>query len=467
MAIEAKIFRDNDIRGVYPRDLDEGVMYKIGQALREVFAVKKVAIGHDMRASSPTLVRALSDGLLSQGVDVLQLSMISTPMAYFAAATLSVDLAMIVSSSHNPKEYNGLILAKRGGLPTSEEELSKLLEEALAPTERVAKEKGKEEQYNLLDRWLEHVLSMIDIKKIKPLKVVFDAGNSVEAVELSPVLRRLTKIKAEKLYFVPDGSFPNHIPNPLLPEAMVEVRKKVVAMGADVGFAYDGDGDRVIMVDEKGEIVDGSTMTAFLAKEILARHREESPAMLYTGVMSRMVPETIKKYGGRAIKVHVGHSFIKKKMREENALFGGEHSGHFYFRENYYNDSALIGTLKLLEAISLGEGPVSKQVAEFRRYGKHEEISIEVEDREQFIAMMEESLSHKAKVDRPVRITARDGVTFDFEDWWFNLRPSGTEPVVRLNIETYKKRALEEKTKAILKIAQQTGQVKNVVHTHA
>lgn len=311
-------------------------------------------------------------------------------------------------------------------------------------------------------------MKMVETKKIKTLKVVFDAGNSVEAVELSPVLRRMAQIKSEKLYFVPDGSFPNHIPNPLLSETLTDLRKKVVEIGADLGLAYDGDGDRVLMVDEKGDIVPGSEMTAFLAKHILLTHQEEHPAMLYTGVMSKIVPETIKKYGGRAIKVHVGHSFIKEKMRKENALFAGEHSGHFYFRENFYSDSALVATLKLFEAISRGDGPVSKQLSEFRKYAKHEEISIAVTDRERFIAMMEEVLGRRtSKLIKPEKVSHRDGVTFEFDDFWFNIRPSGTEPVVRLNLEVYKKSELEEKTKTILSIAKSTGLVTNVVHTHS
>jgi len=453
MPFDRKIFRDNDIRGIYPTDLDEGVMYKVGQALATKYKAKRVAVGRDMRVSGPSMQRALVDGFMSMGVRVYDLGMITTPINYFAGSLMKVDLACIVSSSHNPKEYNGLIIAKKNGAATTEAELEDIIRLSRAPTVLPGK-RGSEQRKQIMGLWIDHVFGIISPKEIKPMKVVFDTGNGVEAVELEPALERLPQIKAIKMFFEPDGNFPNHIPNPLLSKTLVGLRKRVKKEKADVGFSYDGDGDRVIMVDEKGKAVEGSVMTAYLAKYFL-EHRRYSvkPAMLYTSVMSRIVPEKIEEYGGRALKAPVGHSLIKAMMRQKHALFAGEHSGHFYFKDNYYADSALVGTLVLLAAISSDPRPLSEQLKEFRVYAKQEEISVKVQDRDEFIDGMRKALEGgKTTLGKPKKVTGGDGVTFDFEEFWFNLRPSGTEPVVRLNIEAYKADKLEGIVKKILSV---------------
>lgn len=454
--INRKIFRDNDIRGIYPTDLDEGVMYKLGQALAVKFKPRKVALGKDMRESSESLLAALEDGLLSQGVNVVDLNMITTPMAYFAAAKYDYDLVGIVSSSHNPKEYNGLILAKKGGWPTNDEELEDLYRIATSKEMKGMDKEGKRSERDILDDWMQHAFTLIDESKIKKMKVVFDAGNSVAGIELTPALRKLKQIEATRMYFEPDGSFPHHIPNPLLKSTLRDLKEKVIREKAAMGLSYDGDADRVLMVDEKGVVVDGSMLTAYLCKYLLQKHK--GGICLYTKVMSKIVPETIEKYGGKAHVVDVGHSYIKTKMRKEEAVFAGEHSGHFYFKDNYYNDSALIATLVILQAVSEDGRPVSEQMSEFCKYNKIDEISLQVEDRDKFIAKMEEYFQEQAKrMDKPEKVTHRDGITFEFEDYWFNLRPSGTEPVVRLNLESYKKGKANRLAKEVVVAARQCG----------
>lgn len=445
MEINKNIFRDNDVRGLYPTELDEGVMYKLGQAVAVWSKAKVVGLGRDMRESSPNLQAALTDGFLSMGLDVVDYEMITTPMMSFAAATDGVDLAGIVSSSHNPKNFNGLILADKKGA-MNEDGWKEIMGLVLGEVKTMASSEGSVRRKSIMAAWIAHVLSLVDVDKIGELKVVLDAGNSVAGLELKPCFERLKKVKTVEMYFKPDGSFPNHIPNPLLKSTLRDIRSKVVDEKADLGLAYDGDSDRVFLIDERGEAINGSMLTAFLAKNLILASKKKEPICLYTRVMSRIVPETIEKYGGRAHVVHVGHSFIKEKMREEKALFAGEHSGHFYFEDNFYNDSALVASVKLLEMISKSGKKVSELMSEFEKYEKVDEVSLAVDDRDEFVEKMVKLYSGKSmKMERPDKITSRDGVTFDFDDYWFNLRPSGTEPVVRLNLESLVKGKAEER----------------------
>ena len=459
MPVEREIFRDNDIRGIYPEQLDEGVMYRLALVLSDIYQPKSVSVGRDMRLSGPWLSRALIDGFVRAGVKVFDLGMITTPMNYFAAKELKVDLACIVSSSHNPKEYNGLIIAKDKGRATEKDDLEQLAKGMMGEVHLKEKVKGKVVSKQIMNRWMDHVFSLVNPRAIRPMKVVFDAGNSVAGIELVEALNRLPQIKAVKMFFEPDGSFPNHLPNPLLSATLKGLSKRVREEKADCGFSYDGDADRVIMVDEKGRVVEGSLMTAYLAKYLL-EHRKYTtrPKMLYTSVMSQIVPKKISEYGGTPLLAPVGHSLIKAMMRKNRAMFAGEHSGHFYFKENNYNDSALVGTLILLTAISSDERPVSKQVEEFRIYEKAEEMSVKVDDRDRFIEMVLQVItSDQSSLGKPKQIRRTDGITVEYGDFWFNLRPSGTEPVVRFNIEAYEVGKLERRRGQVLSMLKKLG----------
>lgn len=459
MPVEREIFRDNDVRGIYPEQLDEGVMYRLALVLSEMYLPRSVSVGRDMRLSGPWLTRALIDGFVRAGVKVFDLGMITTPMNYFASKELKADLACIVSSSHNPKEYNGLIIAKKNGRATDKKDMEQLAKGMMGKIGLKMREKGKVVNKQIMDRWMDHVFSLVNPRAIRPMKVVLDAGNSVAGMELTEALERLPQIKPVRMFFKPDGNFPNHLPNPLLSATLKGLSKRVREEKADCGFSYDGDADRVIMVDEKGRVVEGSLMTAYLAKYLL-EHRKYStkPKMLYTSVMSQIVPKKISEYGGTALLAPVGHSLIKAMMRKYRAVFAGEHSGHFYFKENNYNDSALLGTLMLLVAVSSDERPVSKQMEEFRIYEKADEMSIKVDDRDRFIEMVLQVItSNQSGLGKPERVDTVDGITVKYGDYWFNLRPSGTEPVVRFNIEAFEIGKLESRKGQVLTMLKKLG----------
>lgn len=452
--INLKIFRDSDIRGIYPDDLNEEAVMGIVDGLVSQFGPHKVAIGMDMRVSGPSLKQAAIDRFVDLGVEVVDLGLITTPMSFYASWKLDVDLSIIISASHNPKEYNGLIITARGGEPVGKEmlkELAKVVNDR--PLEEV-ETKAEVQSLDITDEWVSYAFSIVGAEKIKPLKVVLDNGNSVTSVALQPALERLIEVEAVKLFWEPDGTFPNHMPNPLLLETLKDLKETVKKEEADLGIAYDGDGDRMMIVDEKGEFVTGSELTAYLDKYLLEQRKyQQKPTFLYTTVMSRIVPETIERYGGRAVQVGVGHANIKAQMKKEGAVFAGEHSGHFYFKENHNADSALLATLLILAAVSSDTRSVSEQMKEFRVYAQNEEISLRVEDRDEFIKKATELFTSEGKP----KISQGDGVTFDYPGYWFNLRPSGTEPVVRLNIEAYQPDKLEGVVKQILKIVEQAG----------
>lgn len=451
MIIKPNIFRDYDVRAIIPDELDKEGAVRIGQVLVEMFKPKTVAIGHDMRISADDIAGGLKEGVLKQGADVIDLGLISTDMAYFAAGKYAYDLALSVSASHNPPEYNGFKLVKKGAIAVSGDSgIYDIRDFALSNKKiKPAKRRGKIIKKDLTQAFVKHCLTFIDVKKIKPFKVVIDAGNAM-AGYMIPKFEKYLPLKIIPLYFELDGTFPHHIPNPLLPEATVDLKKKILAEKADFGIAFDGDSDRMYFMDEKGKLVSGTIMTAMLAETILKKHSGQT--ILYNAVTGRVVPETVKKFGGKAIRVRVGHTLIKEDMRKYNAYFAGEHSGHYYFRDNYYADSAFVAMLIALELISQRNKLLSQIVAEYDKYPSIAETNFEVEDKMVVMKAVEKAYKNKAK-----SIDWLDGITIWFQNSWVNIRPSNTQPLLRLNIEAEDEKILSQKEKEFISLIKSLG----------
>ncbi len=449
--IKANIFRDYDVRAVVPEELDSKGAFRLGQVLASLFKPKTVAVGRDMRLTGNEIAGNLTNGLLDQGVNVVDLGLISTDMAYFAAGKMGYDLALAVSASHNPSQYNGFKLVKKGAIAVSGDSgIYDIRDLALSDKKFAsAKKPGKLTQKDLSMEFVRHCLSFVHLDKIKPFKVVVDAGNAM-AGYMIPKFAMFLPIQVIPMYFTLDGSFPNHIPNPLLPDATKEIKKRVIKEKAGLGIAFDGDGDRMYLIDEKGNLVSGTVTTAMLAENILKKHKGET--ILYNAVTGRVVPETVEKNKGKAIRVRVGHTLIKEAMRKHRAYFAGEHSGHYYFRDNYFADSAFVAMLLALEVISQKNKALSQIVAEFNKYPSIEETNFEVKDKMKVMKAIEKHLQPKAQ-----SIDWLDGVSIWFSDHWINIRPSNTQPLLRLNIEADNPKILEQKKKGIIKLIKSLG----------
>jgi len=451
MKINPAIFRDYDVRAVIPDDLDQEGALRIGQSIVQIFRPQRVAIGHDMRISADEIAGGLKEGILQQGANVIDLGLISTDMVYFAAGKYNYDLAIAVSASHNPPEYNGFKIVKKGAIAIAGDSgIYQIRDLACSSKEIIpAKKKGKIIKKNLVDEFVKHCLSFVDLEKIKPFKVVVDAGNGM-AGYIMPKFEPFLPIKVIPLYFKLDGRFPHHIPNPLIPENIVDLKKRVLKEKADLGMAFDGDADRVYFIDEKGRFINGTITTAMIAENLLKKNPGQT--ILYNAVTGRIVPETVKKFGGQAIRVRVGHSLIKEAMRKYNALFAGEHSGHYYYRKNYYADSGFITMLIVLELISQRNQPLSQIVREFDKYPSISEINFEVQDKTKLMKDINQVYQKKAQ-----KIDWLDGITLWFSNSWVNIRPSNTQPLLRLNIEADNKKVLKEKKKEFVALITRLG----------
>jgi len=423
------IFKAYDVRGIHPRELDEEGAERIGRAFVAVTDAKRVAVGHDVRLSSPTMAEAFCEGVTAAGADVRELGLAATEMVYFAVAEGGFDAGAAVTASHNPPEYTGMKLVRAGAVPLSGEtgiaEVGRL---ALADEGPRASSAGRRDRdTTLLERFVDSALGFVDPGKIRGLRVVLDAANGMAGVYLPPVLERID-IDPVPFFLDPDGRFPNHEPNPLLEENRVFIERKVVEEKADVGIAFDGDADRCFFIDDAGEFVPGDFLTALLAEHLLRRN---GPAtIVYDLRASWAVPDTITAAGGRADEHRVGHAFMKRRMRELDALFAGEVSGHYYFREFSYADSGLIPALLVLEMLAEAGRPLSELVARFReRYHISGEINSTVDDVPAALARIAERYSD----GRQARV---DGLSVAYDDWHFNVRPSNTEPLLRLNLES-------------------------------
>ena len=427
--LDPKIFKAYDVRGIYPDELDEAGAYAIGRAYVDEFAPRRVAIGRDMRLSSPQIAKAAIDGAADGGAEVLDLGLIGTEMLYCAVGELGLDGGICVTASHNPKEYTGMKIVRRGALPVGGDSgLDRIRARALAgfgPAHRVT----QPTDYDIGPAYVERVLSFIEPAQVQPLKVVIDGANGMAGSMLPAVLERLP-IEVVRCHFDPDGTFPNHEPNPLLPENRKFLVRKVLEERAALGVAFDGDADRCFFVDDAGEFVPGDFATALLAESILAE--EPGAKIIYDVRASWAVPRTIEAAGGVAIVSRVGHAFIKHLMREVDAAFAGEVSGHYYFRDFSQADTGVVPFLLMLELLSRGKAPLSELLLRFRtRYFISGEINTRVSDVKQKLREVEDRYAAQG-----ARISHLDGISVDFDSWHFNVRPSNTEPLLRLNLET-------------------------------
>ena len=442
-----RIFKAYDVRGVVPDELNEDVVRRIGSAFAAWAEAPRLAVGRDCRLSSPDLAAAFIDGAASRGVDVIDLGLASTDLLYFASGSLDAPGAML-TASHNPPQYNGLKFCLAGAKPVGEDtglrEIRALAERDDYPR---ASRRGTVREHGLLDAYADHVLSFVEPAEIAPLTVVADTANGMGGLVVPAVFDRLP-VTLVHLYPELDGTFPNHPADPIDPENQRDLKQAVLEAGADIGLAFDGDADRVFLVDERAEGVSGSEVTALVAKAML--ERAPGASIVYNLICSWTVPEVIRENGGTPIRTRVGHSFIKQVMAETGAVFGGEHSGHYYFRDNYRADSGLIAAVVAIEQLSLAGRPLSEVLAPFRRYRASGEVNSRVDDQ---VAKVEEIAAAYASG----RQDRTDGLTIEFDDWWFNVRPSNTEPLLRLNVEARTEELLQEKTAEVLALIRNEG----------
>ncbi|MBK7142102.1 MAG: phosphomannomutase/phosphoglucomutase [bacterium] len=444
MSVNPSIFKAYDIRGVVPDQLNGDIAYMIGGALANFLKPKSIAVGRDMRVSSDHLFDYLARGLNDSGVDVIDLGLVSTDGLYFAVGKFGYEGGVMITASHNPKQYNGFKICRVNAEPLSGDDgLSQMLKMIQTDTWLTkAPNRGSIIRKDISEAYAEHCLSFIDVKKIKPFHIVIDAGNGMAGATLGPVLEKLP-IKVTKLFFELDGNFPNHPASPIELENLVDLQQKINETNADFGVAFDGDADRMFLVDKFGRQLGGDMTTALVSKSLLQKHPGET--ILYNLICSHAVPEMVTKMGGTAIKTKVGHAIIKPLMKKYNAIFGGEHSGHFYFRDNWFADSGLIAMLVCLELISVEDRLLHDMVKEIDPYVRSGEINSRVDSIPEKIEQIKQAFA-KGKQE------TIDGLTVEFPTYWFNLRASNTEPLIRLNVEANDRHILEDKTAEILSI---------------
>jgi phosphomannomutase len=441
----AKIFKAYDIRGIVPDEIDETVAGAVGAAFARMTGAQTIVTVHDMRTSSAPLAEAFGAGAASQGADVLSAGLGSTDMLYYASGSLGIPGAMI-TASHNPAKYNGIKLCRAGARPVGAEtglvELRAMAEDGVPAAQGAL---GTITARDLLSGYADHLKTLVDLSAIRPLTVAVDAGNGMAGHTVPKVFEGLP-ISLVPLYFELDGTFPNHEANPIDPKNLVDLQRAVVSSGADIGLAFDGDADRCFVVDERGEIVSPSVLTALIAVRELAR--EPGATIIHNLITSRAVPEIVSAHGGKPVRTRVGHSFIKAEMAETGAIFGGEHSGHFYFRDFWFADSGMLAGLHVLAALGSQDGPLSSLLSEYARYHASGEINSEVSDQR---AATERVRAVFADRDG-VTTDELDGLTVDSGTWWFNLRPSNTEPLLRLNVEAPDEATLTDIRDQVLRI---------------
>ena len=430
--MSASIFKAYDIRGLVDKELTPDFAFATGIAVARFLEQERepgtVVIGEDMRPSSPTLATAFAAGVTSQGLDVIRIGLASTDMLYFASGKLNLPGAMF-TASHNPAEYNGIKLCLSGARPIGKESGLVVIENYVRDGAPMAmRNVGVEKQQSMLADYVDHLLTLVDVSAIRPLKIVIDAGNGMGGYTAPAVFERLNAEVVE-LYFELDGTFPNHEANPIEPANLVDLQKAVKKHKADIGLAFDGDADRCFLVDEKGALVNPSALTALIATRELAKNPGAS--IIYNLISSRAVKEVVEENGGTAIRSRVGHSYIKKQMAETNAVFGGEHSGHFYFRDFWRADSGMLAALHAIAALGETKTTLSELLKTFNRYHSSGEINSTVKDAKAAMDQIEKIYGKKDGVE----VDYLDGLTISHADWWFNLRASNTEPLLRLNVE--------------------------------
>lgn len=437
------IFKAYDIRGIYPDTIDEDIVYKIGRAYVLKYKPKKITIGRDMRISSPKLFEALVKGVTDQGCDVVDIGLVSTPMMYFSVWNYGYDGGLMVSASHNPPKYNGVKMVAKGGVPISGKtgiyEIGEMIESISKP---LADEKGRIEKLDIMNDYVNHSLNYSNISKLKKFKIVIDTANAMGGPVSAEFFKRLD---CELIHLYPelDGTFPNHEANPLKEENIRDLQKSVIENNADIGIAFDGDADRCSFVDENGNIVPSDLIIALVAQMIL--EKEPGLRILYDVRCSKVVGEIIAEHNGIQGRCKVGHSLVKRQMKEENAKFAGELSSHFYLEDEHYAEAPFFVILKILELMTQKNKNFSELIKPLKKYYQSGEINLKVEDKQG-------KMKELAEKFQDGRINWLDGVTVEYDDWWFNVRPSNTEPYLRLNLEANTKELMEEKKDLVLNI---------------
>ena len=438
MPINESIFKAYDIRGIYPSELNEEAAYSIGRAFTRKSGAKKVTVGSDMRLSSPALKSALIRGIIDEGADVKDIGLVPIDAIYLSVGILEDEAGIMITASHNPKEYNGfkMVLKDMKWVRGTD-----LLEEVKNLPAKTSETKGRAAEEDIMPRYINHVLSFIDVEKIEPFKVVVDAGNGM-AGQVMPILTEGLPLNIVSLNFKLDGNFPAHPSNPLLPESQKEICETVVKEKADFGVIFDGDTDRLFFVDEKGSPIPSDFTILLLAEAFLKK--EPGAGIAYNLTASKIVPEMIKAMGGRPLRSKIGYVNMSGVMREGRGVMGGEVSCHYSFRDNAYADSGFVAFVTLLQLLSDSDKPVSELIKPFCKYFRLPEINFEVKDKDAVIEKIKEKYSD-GKQD------FLDGITVEYKDWWFNVRPSNTEPLLRLTIEADNEKLLNQKVKELTK----------------
>ena len=447
MELSGKAFGAYDLRGVYPEEVNEELAYRIGRTFVKLFSAKRVAVGHDIRLSGPSLQEALVSGLTEAGCDVVDIGQCGTEMIYFTTAHLKLDGGIMITASHNPKEYNGMKLVRAGARPISSDtglkELEKaVLSESFKPLGDIVT--GRVEHVDIADEYVKHLLTYIDVKALKPFTVVANTGNGA-AGPIVNALEKYLPCKLIKIYNEPDGKFPNGVPNPILQENREATARAVCESHADLGVAWDGDFDRCFLFDEQAGFIEGYYMVGFLAQAFLKKY--PGAKVIYDPRLIWNTIEIAQELGGTPVMCKSGHAFIKARMRQEDAVYGGEMSAHHYFKDFSFCDSGMLPWLLVMELVSKAGKPLSALMKErMDRYPCSGEINSKVADAPAILAKLEKKYGPQGRVDKT------DGLSVEFEKWRFNLRMSNTEPVIRLNVETRQDKALlEEKTAELLK----------------
>jgi phosphomannomutase len=446
VGITPSIFKAYDVRGLYPSEINEDAARMIGRGFVAYLEARRIAVSHDMRLSSPSLAAAFVEGARAQGADVVDYGMMGTDMLYFAVARDGHDGGAQITASHNPKEYNGIKLVRKEAFPLSGDagigDIRDMIAAGRLPAP--AREPGSLSHADVVDDYVRHVLSFIDPAIIKPFNVVLDAGNGIAGF-VAPKLFVNLPCRIDALCFEVDGTFPNHEANPLIEENRRDITARVLETKADIGIAWDGDADRCFFIDGAGEFIAGDFITALLAEAFLIKH--PGAKVVYDVRASYAVKDTVAKYGGTALMNRVGHAFFKRRMREENAIFGGEVTGHYYFRDNFYADNGFIPALLILELMSRKGQTLGELLAPLRsKYFISSEINTRVAD----MRIVQEKLDGLSARYQAGRVYSLDGISVEFPDWHFNVRASNTEPMLRLNLEAVTPGLMAEKRDEIL-----------------
>ena len=430
MADLSRIVKAYDVRGVVPEEFDVATARALGSAFARYVGSDAIVVGRDMRPSGPEFVDAFAEGAQDAGVNVIDLGLVSTDLLYFASGRLDLPGA-VFTASHNPAQYNGIKFCQAGARPVGiDSGLADIRDAAQAMLDgdvpEAAAERGQREQRDMLDAFVDHVMSFVDVSALKPMRVVADTANGMGGLVVPALFERLPMIELEVMYGELDGTFPNHPADPLQPANQRDLQARVVSGGFDIGLAFDGDADRVFIVDEKGVGLSGSVTTAILAVAVLRDH--PGSTILHNLICSKAVPETISAHGGNPVRTRVGHSYIKTEMASRNAVFGGEHSAHYYFADNFRADSGLIASLIMISELARSGLTLSEVRTPYEPYVASGEINTVVDDPSAVIDRVRDAYSN-------CDLDELDGLTVDAGEWWFNLRPSNTEPLLRLNLE--------------------------------